>query len=670
MKAEGRRQNTEGGSRKAESGQRRTGGGLAGSLAAIRAVALLCVIAFSLAASEHHGMVQFGGLPVPGAAVTATMGEKKISAITDSQGLYSFPDLADGVWTLRVEMLCFEPQEKQIGVAPSAPGAQFDLKLLSADQIMASAAPPASSPAPPPAASQPAGPAPAAAATPSIVAAQPPSAPAKPANKKSNSKTSASTPAPSTTKFQRTDVNASAATEASSAPAPSNGGLSDGNASQAPSDGFLINGSVNNGASSPFAQSAAFGNNRKGPRSLYSGNLGLQTDNSIWDARTYSQTGQDTPKPPRSIVQGMATFGGPLKIPHLIERNGPNITITYQWSRNRTANTQSVLFPTALQRTGDFTQTVNALGQALTVYDPTTNKPFPGDAIPALRISKQASLLMPLYPNPSFSGSTLYNYQSALTNGTHGDQIVGRVSKSIKRKDQLSGQFSYSNSRSDSPSILGFLDTAHGAGMNGMLNWTHRFTMRLFLSVAYTYSRNASRMDPFFAFRQNIAGNAGITGDDQTPNNWGPPTLQFSNGIGSLSDAQSSYTRNQTNGVTPNLTWSHGSHNITAVGNFLRQQFNYLSQTDPRGTFTFTGAATQGLLNGTAIPATGYDFADFLLGLPDVSSISFGNADKYLRATPLTPASRTIGASAHRSPERGDAMGILVAHQRRNTGDW
>src|SRR5207302_481070 len=45
------------------------------------------------------------------------------------------------------------------------------------------------------------------------------------------------------------------------------------------------------------------------------------------------------------------------------------------------------------------------------------------------------------------------------------------------------------------------------------------------------------------------------------------------------------------------------------------------SQQDPRGAFTFTGAAT------------GSDFAGFLLGIPDTSSIAFGNADKYFRAS-------------------------------------
>ena len=40
-------------------------------------------------------------------------------------------------------------------------------------------------------------------------------------------------------------------------------------------DGLLINGSVNNGAASPFAQLPAFGNNRRGPRSLYSGGMSV-----------------------------------------------------------------------------------------------------------------------------------------------------------------------------------------------------------------------------------------------------------------------------------------------------------------------------------------------------------------------------------------------------------
>ena len=71
-----------------------------------------------LAASEHHGQVKFGGLPMPGATITATQGDKKLVTISDTQGMYSFPDLPEGAWIFEVEMLCFAPiKQDEIGRA-------------------------------------------------------------------------------------------------------------------------------------------------------------------------------------------------------------------------------------------------------------------------------------------------------------------------------------------------------------------------------------------------------------------------------------------------------------------------------------------------------------------------------------------------------------------------
>jgi hypothetical protein len=194
-----------------------------------------------------------------------------------------------------------------------------------------------------------------------------------------------------------------------------------------------------------------------------------------------------------------------------------------------------------------------------------------------------------------------------------------RMNKLLNRKDSLSGLFSFQGSRTSAPNVFGFLDTTDVLGLNASTTWFHRFNQHLSQNLTYQYTRSATRATPYWANRTNISGNAGINGNDQDPTDWGPPTLGFSSGITGLTDGLSAHNRNQTSGFEDQALWRHGLHNVTFGFRFTRQEFNYLSQSNPRGVFTFNGAAS------------GSDLADFLLGVPDASSIAFGNADKYFR---------------------------------------
>ena len=97
----------------------------------------------SAIASPYHGQVTFNGLPLPGSVVTvtATQGDKKAVAVSDDQGLFSFADLTDGVWSLDIEMTGFAPLQQQVTVSPDLPVAPFEMKLLTLDQIRAEAKP-------------------------------------------------------------------------------------------------------------------------------------------------------------------------------------------------------------------------------------------------------------------------------------------------------------------------------------------------------------------------------------------------------------------------------------------------------------------------------------------------------------------------------------------------
>lgn len=154
--------------------------------------------------------------------------------------------------------------------------------------------------------------------------------------------------------------------------------------------------------------------------------------------------------------------------------------------------------------------------------------------------------------------------------------------------------------------------------------YLHQFEVVL----GYHFTRLRTQVQPEFANRENISGNAGIFGNDQDPTNWGPPALAFSSGIAMLSDADSEFNRNRTDALSVQATSTQGRHTVTFGGDFRRQEFNEDTQQNPRGTFTFTGAATQG---GVASATNGSDLADFLLGIPDTSALAYGNADKYFR---------------------------------------
>jgi hypothetical protein len=203
---------------------------------------------------------------------------------------------------------------------------------------------------------------------------------------------------------------------------------------------------------------------------------------------------------------------------------------------------------------------------------------------------------------------------------TNADNVQGRLAKTINNSNQMSGTIAYQRTDSGGPNLFGFVDNTGTQGIDTSVQWVHRFSQRMFGTTRVQYNRGSIRLTPYFSNLRNVSGEAGIQGNNQEPLNWGPPRVVFSAGIASLGDGNQSFTRNQTSSVGYDMFWNRGAHNFRLGGDFRRQQFNLLTQQDPRGTFTFTG-------NGS-----GSDFADFLLGMPTTSSIAFGNADKYLRA--------------------------------------
>ncbi|MFM2124256.1 MAG: hypothetical protein RL328_707, partial [Acidobacteriota bacterium] len=538
----------------------------------------MLAIAATLHAAEHRGVVKFGNVPVPGASVSVEQGGTRTTVLTNAQGVYQVAELAEGIAKVTVEMRGFTPETREVAVAEEA---AWTMKMLPLGQITAA---PVSA----------------------VRVAEAPKVEIKrPAN--------VAAPAATNTMsgFQNTRVQQTASNVASTEVSS--------DVAQRANDGLLVNGSVNNAASSPFSQLPAFGNNRIPGRWPYNGNFGVLLDNSALDARPYSLTGQNTARPAYTKMTGFATIGGPIRIPGLL-RNGPQFTLNYQWTRNRNVTTQTGLMPTQAERNGDFSQTLTPLGKPVQVLDPISKLPMPGNLVPLSRISDQARALLPLFPLPNFNGQARYNFQVPIVSGVHQDAVQFRSNRQFGRKDNLTGTLMWQNTRTDTPNLFGFLANGRMQNVQTNLNWRHNFTSRFYVSLGYQFSRNTNRNIPFFSNRENVSKLAGVTGNNQEPNNWGPPTLTFANGISQLGEAQYSSLANQSSGFSMEAFKGLSRHNLTFGGDFRRQQNNTLSQQDARGTFTFTGAAA------------GSDFAGFLYGVPDTASIAYGNADKYFRS--------------------------------------
>lgn len=530
-----------------------------------------------LRASSHTGRVAFNGVPVPGATITATRGEISTTTVTDSEGRYQFPELADGEWAFRVEMTGFEPSHAAVTVGSDVPALEWSLSLRTFQSLSSMVAramlPPAT-----------ADPGRAAA---SIVPAAPPetSSARQPANRPP-----AGPAAPPT---EPVDPQAA--------------------------DSFLVNGSVNNGAASPFAQMAAFGNNRRGARSLYNGGIRALLGNSAWDSRPYSFGSRRVAKPSYDDLQVMGSFGGPLRIPGLM-RNGPTLFLGYQRGIIHTTAAQSALVPTVRERAGDFSQSVDALGRDIVPIDPRTGQPFANRTIPRDLISPQAASLLNYYPLPNVTGATGYNYEAATLTATLQDSLQLRATQN-RGRNSFSGALLYSRTGTDARDLFGFTDSATASTTDATINWSRRISQFTSLRVRYQFLGQLNAYDPFFAYRTNVSGDAGISGNDQSPENWGPPALSFTSGLAGLATGNFADNHGSTHLASTEVFRSLGRHGVTLGGAYGRQGLDIFAQQDGRGRFGFTGGITR------------TDLGDFLLGLPATSAIAVGNADKQLDGT-------------------------------------
>ncbi|HKF25559.1 MAG TPA: TonB-dependent receptor [Candidatus Acidoferrum sp.] len=352
-------------------------------------------------------------------------------------------------------------------------------------------------------------------------------------------------------------------------------------------------------------------------------------NNSALNAHSFSITGQEIAQPAYAQSRFGAVAGGPLVIPKLVKNPSTFFFLSYFGTRGRNPYTAVATVPTGLERQGDFSQSVQ-IGGPFQIFDPSTHRPFAGNMIPTSRLDPISQKLLNYFPLPNQPG-VVNNYQFLASVPQDTDNFGLRIQRNVTKKDRLSLRLNLQRRDGAIDQPFGFQDSVSGSGLNTNLGWMRNLSTHVVSNAQVTFNRNRSETTPFFANGADVAAELGIAGTSPNPLNYGPPNLNFTN-FGALSDATPILTRNQSQSASESIIWSHGSHTFTWGMQFSRSDLNTRTDSNGRGTFNFTGLTTSNLdARGLPLPGTGFDLADFMLGLPQSSSIRYGDSSTYFR---------------------------------------
>src|SRR6185369_9902364 len=347
--------------------------------------------------------------------------------------------------------------------------------------------------------------------------------------------------------------------------------------------------------------------------------------NQVLDAQTFftlpTPANPTAKKPPLRQNQFGVEFDGPVRIPKLY--NGRERTFfmaSYESYRLRQQSTSlSTEMPAAFFN-GDFSSVPASAITGGAIKDPLNgNAPFPGNLIPAARISPVAKKLQQYYPATNLAGLAS-NLSVAVPNTASYNQTVDRIDQNIGDKIRLNIRAHWQKWDAFGGNAIPVNGTITPTQTrNYVFGYVHTLTpnvvndFRVGRNFFDTYTIN-----PFAAAKNGTAGtDLGIpTFDgDSKYNNPGIPDFNITGFNGFGSGGTNWYQNDSTHQISEQISWSRGTHNIMAGAEFRRLATGRAAVNSARGTFSFNGTQS------------GYALADFILGHP----VSFATAGPEIR---------------------------------------
>ncbi len=360
--------------------------------------------------------------------------------------------------------------------------------------------------------------------------------------------------------------------------------------------------------------------------------------NKALDANSWINNYQGSQKPIDTQNDFGAFISGPVYIPWLYKgRNKTFFMFNYEGFRFDTGGNSLNSAPTSAMLNGDFSALatpVTILGQtfpAHIIYDYTTCtganqgqpcQPYPGNKITTAP-DPVAAAMAAVLPHAS-SDQPYLNFQQKSTNPVDANLYEIRIDQNIGTRQKINGSYDYDWRP----------NTVYDAGEPLDTSATNQRTRYARFGYDYIFSPNVlNHFNAGFSrrYRQEFSGEGGYGGNWPSklglkgvmnttfPQiNWNYPGNQInlpSNGADQFTDNTFQYD--------DLVLWQHGRHSFKFGAETRMQQFNIDILTATSGEFNFTSGPTSGPSPTNTDPNSGFGFASFYLG-------AASNADIYL----------------------------------------